>query len=280
MTNMQVPSALRALIVILSTLGLLTACGSGGGGDSESPSSATPAPAQTPTPEPTPQPAPTPEATPAPAPSFTPSALQGRWSLVGATAATSYTAIVLPGSNNTANVWLLNQSVSELSILSVDNQATLSGKVYALSGTAAPATATGTVVAKLDATPKTLALSGTDNTARTLSLQDALSEPASLTDSAGSWTGSVGNGAQTLSLSIAGDTGTLSGASTTGCTYTGSLTAISNANAFTSTLDESCPDGSITRFEGIATLNGSKNRLTLVGATSAKTSGIVLLLGK
>lgn len=284
MKNKHHITTLRALALALSTAGLLAACGGGGGGGSSNGGGSNTGGGDTgggtggtggtggntggggST---TPQPAP-----------FKASELQGRWSLTGATADTSYTAIVLPGSSGTANVWLLSQSLSSLGILSVNDQAAVSGKVYPLGTAATPGAATGAVVADLSASLKTMTLSGLASQGLTLTQQDTLSQPASLADSAGSWTGSVGNGARTLSLSIAADTGALSGASTTGCTYTGSLSPLSTASAFTSTLSESCPDGSTTRFDGIATLNSTKNRLTLVGATPNQTSAVVLLLSK
>lgn len=275
MKNKHHITTLRALALALSTAGLLAACGGGGGGGGSNTgggdtgggtggTGGTGGGGST-----TPQPAP-----------FKASELQGRWSLAGTTADTSYTAIVLPGSSGTANAWLLNQSLSSLSILSVNDQAIVSGKVYPLGTAATPGAATGVVVADLSASLKTMTLSGLASQGLTLTQQDTLSQPASLADSAGSWTGSVGNGARTLSLSIAADTGALSGASTTGCTYTGSLSPLSTASAFTSTLSESCPDGSTTRFDGIATLNSTKNRLTLVGATPDQTNAVVLLLSK
>lgn len=271
-------TALRALALALSMAGLLAACGGGGGGGSNAGGGSggntgggsggtggnSGGGGST-----TPQPAP-----------FKASDLQGRWSLVGTTADNSYTAIVLPGSSGTANVWLLNQGLSSLSILSINDQAAVSGKVYTLGSAATPGTATGAVVADLSTNLKTMTLSGLASQGLTLNQQDTLAQPSVLTDAGGNWTGSVGNGTQTLSLAIAGGTGTLSGASTTGCTYSGRLAAMSTANAFTSTLSETCPNGSTSSFEGIATLNSAKNRLTIVGATQTQTNGLVLLLSK
>lgn len=256
MKNTQGHTALRAFIVTLGTVGLLAACGGGGGSDASST-------------EPTPTPT-----------VFTPSKLQGRWSSTGATAATSYTAIILPGAGNTANVWLLSQNLSHLNVLSLNDQAVFSGKTYALGSSSTPITATGTVVADLTSSTKILSLNGANSEVLQVTLQDALTQPASLADTGGNWTGSVSSGVQTLNFSIASQTGILSGTSTTGCTYSGNLVAVSNANAFTSTLNENCPDGSTANFEGIATLNTDKNRLTIVAATLTQTSGLVLLLSK
>jgi hypothetical protein len=166
-----------------------------------------------------------------------------------------------------------------LNVLSINDQAVFSGKTYAL-GSSTPITATGTVVADLTSTTKTLSLNGANSEVLQVTLQDALTQPASLADTGGNWTGSVSSGVQRLNFSIASQTGILSGTSTTGCTYSGNLVAVSNASAFTSTLNENCPDGSTANFEGIATLNADKNRLTIVAATQAQTSGLVLLLSK
>ncbi|WP_079435628.1 hypothetical protein [Zoogloea sp. LCSB751] len=251
----------RHLALALGTSALLAACGGGGGGGSST----------TPTPTPTPTPPPTPTG-------LDTSALQGRWNTTSGTNA--FTAIILPGASNTATAWVLAQNLSQLNVLGIDSQAAVSGKIYALSGSTAPVAVSGSVQASLSTSPKTLSVSGLGTTALALTQQDALATPAVQADIVGTWNGSAGGGTQTLSWSVSAGSGAIAGVSTTGCTYTGTLSAQTSASAYTAHFVESCPGSTLTTFDGIATLNGDKSRLTVVGLTIDQSKAIVLPLNK
>ena len=151
---------------------------------------------------------------------------QGRWASAQVTP--SQTAVVVPGTDKTATLWLLANDASSLSKLHVKADLTLAGKRYSL-GTAA---ANGSELAgqyTLDqtATPHTLVLNVNDITPNPLSMtqSDVLAGQASTTDAAGRWLAKSGPLDTTWLLTAQGNSLTIEGSATTGCTWLGSATA-------------------------------------------------------
>jgi hypothetical protein len=99
---------------------------------------------------------------------------------------------------------------------------------------------------------------------------------------AGNWNASVGGQTVALRWVIAAD-GKLSGPSSTGCSYSGTQAARSDASGYTASVAENCSSGSIS-FAGIATyrsaLGNSPAALTLVTTSTdaAQTQALVVAL--
>lgn len=230
-----------ALSVLLASV--LTACGGGGGGGDESPVSGP--------------------------------SVQGRW-VVKADGTPAYTAVGLPASNGSAAIWVLANDASRLAKLSVQNGGALAGKAYALGqGTAATA-----ITGQWSAPASTsITLTGVTSGTLTLVQTDALTAPAVQADAAGTWKATAGGNAQTVTWTVTAS-GAVSGSSTTGCSYTGTFAAMANASAYTATVREACPDGAISQYNGIATLNPAKNALSMVATSADESVGVALFLSK
>jgi len=231
--------------VVLVAAALLAGCGGGGGGDQ--------------------------------ADALDTAQLRGRW-VTAAGAAPAYTAVVLPGASNTASAWLLAQDASRLVKLTVRGDASAQGKAYAL-GQASSQAVTGQVTASLAAAPKTFSVTGVAAGSLALSQSDALSTPAVQADAAGGWSATAGGQAQALQWTV-GAAGAVAGVSTTGCSYTGQLTAMAGASVYGAQFDESCPDGARITYSGIATLNATKSGLTVVVTSADESRGAAVFFSK
>ena len=83
----------------------------------------------------------------------------------------------------------------------------------------------------------------------------AFEVPAKLTDTAGRWNASFSGGAIKVTLDIS-VLGALTGTSTTGCSYTGSVVPHpANIAVFNLTLYEACLNQSVNSYSGITTVN-------------------------
>ena len=200
-----------------------------------------------------------------------PTQLKGRWvTAAGVTPAT--TAVVVPDANGAANAWLLAQDASRLVKLVVRSDSSANGKSYALGqGNATGQAVTGQVNAALAASPKTIAFTGLNT--GTLTQSDTLATPAVQAEVQGNWSATVGSNAQTVQWSLT-TTGSMTGTSTTGCTYAGSVAALASTAAYGVSFNESCADGSKTTFNGVGTLNVAKNGLTVVVASADESRGL------
>lgn len=232
-----------ALSVLLAAL--LTACGGGGGGGDESSVSG-------------------------------PSAqVQGRW----ATAAGSmpaHTAVGLPASNGSAAVWILANDASRLVKLTAQDSGALAGKAYTLGqGTAAMAiTGQWSMPAS-----KSMALTGVAGGTLALLQTDALTAAAVQSDAAGTWTATAGGNAQIVTWTVTAS-GAVSGSSSTGCTYTGTLVAMAKASAYSAAVKEACSDGVTTQYNGMATLSPAKSALSMVATSADESTGVALFFSK
>lgn len=201
--------------------------------------------------------------------------VQGRW-VAGAGGSTTYTAVGLPALNGSAVVWVLTNDASQLAKVSVQGNGTLTGRAYALGQGLA---ATGIAGQWSSPTSTSITLTGVASSVLTLAQTDALTAAAVQADAAGAWKATAGGNAQTVTWTVA-ESGAVSGQSTTGCTYAGSLAAMSNASAYTASVKEACSDGVTTQYNGIATLNPAKNALSVVATSADESVGVALFLSK
>jgi hypothetical protein len=252
---------MQSTLRILSCASLavaVAACGSGSSGGA----AATAAPAPAPSPAPAPAPAPAPSASPA----------QGFWG--GAVdAQTSVSTVVLPE----GQVYEVFQAGSSTTLVvgavTVDAKSafSISGRSYSL----------GTSVNGAYAASGTVAPKGTLNVAASgataaysLTYGNAYESPASLADATGHWNTSFAGGTLTVGLDIA-STGSITGSSSSGCTYSGNLLPHAGGVAvFDLQLNEACP-GSVTSLSGIATLNAGKTVLSAAFVSSDQSAANV-----
>lgn len=147
----------------------------------------------------------------------------------------------------------------------------LAGRSYQLgSGSVASYSASGTVQPKAS-----LGFAAAGSTpAYSLSYNPAYEVPARLADVAGQWQAAFFGGSLTLGLSFSA-TGTVSGSSSSGCTYTGSLAPHAGGVAvFDLQLIESCPSAAAQTLNGIATLNTAKTVLSAALEASSLTGAV------
>jgi hypothetical protein len=241
-----------ALILATSTTVLLTACG--GGGDSGDSGTGTPT-------------------------GFDTRTLQGRWATASGVTP-GYTALVVPddGSSTTATAWVLAQDASRLVKVSATSTQSANGKSYDL---ATPANAptditTGSYSANLTASPKSVSFTNVLGTSLTLSQSDTLSGIAAYADAAGTWKASAGAVDLTWTLT---DTGTMTGSSTSGCSYSGNTTTPTSITLYRVSFSETC-SAATSSFTGIATLSADKTRLTVTATTTDDAKGSALFFVK
>ena len=244
-------TAFRLLLATSVTV-LLTACG--GGSDSSTGGTITP-----------------------PA-GFDTSTLQGRWATASG-ATPGYTALVVPDSSgNTATAWVLAQDASRLVKVSATSSQSATGKSYDLAtpGSTATGISSGSYSANLTASPKSISFVNVLGTSLSFTQSDSLSGIAAYADAAGTWKASAGAVDVTWTLN---DTGTISGSSTSGCSYAGSTTTPTTVKLYQTSFTETC-NGTATAFAGIATLNTEKTRLTVAATTTSDAKAIALFFVK
>jgi len=201
--------------------------------------------------------------------------VQGRWSTaVGSVPA--HTAIGLPAANASAAIWVLANDASRLMKLSAQDSGALTGKSYAL-GQNTAATAVNSQWST--SASKAMTLTGLPSGMLALAQTDTFTSAAVQADAAGAWKATVGSNAQSVSWTVAAS-GAVSGSSTTGCTYAGTLAAMTNASAYTASVKETCSDGASVQFTGIATLNSAKNALSMVATNADDSAGVALFFSK
>lgn len=248
-TGQATPKSPLLAALGLAAATLLSACGGGGGGGSSADNS------------------------------IDPSQLQGRWD-TAADVSPAVRAIIVPDASGSASAWLLHKDASRMVKLLLRSDRSANGKSYEISqGNASGQAVTAQAAPNLTATPKSLTLTGVNTSALALSQSDAMSSAAVQADAAGTWKATLGGKAQTTEWTVAA-AGTVSGHSTTGCSYAGSLTAMSSASAYKVQFDESCPDGSKTAFNGIATLETQKSLLTVAVTSADESRGNAVFFAK
>jgi hypothetical protein len=245
------------LLLATSATVLLTACGGGGdSGDTGIPSTPT---------------------------SFDPSTLQGRWTTASGITP-GVTALVVPDSSTTATpattatVWVLAQDASRLVKVSATGTQSANGKSYDLATPANPATdiTTGSYTTNLSASPKSISFTKVLGTSLTLTQSYTLSGIAATADAAGTWKASAG--AIDITWTVT-DTGSVSGNSTAGCTYSGNTTTPTSITLYRISFTETC-SGTTTSFSGIASLSTAKTQLTITATTTGDAKGSALFFVK
>lgn len=211
-------------------------------------------------------------------------ALQGIWQSAPG-AASTLSAIAMPD----GQLWTIisNGAVTRLIKASLSAQATGfsgSGKGYTLGASTASsnvsATATASVVEKTSLTGS-LAVGGAQAEPFALAYQARYDTPAVLSEFAGAWQATLGPGVVTWTID---STGALSGARTTGCTYSGKLSLRAEQKAvLDATVAESCAGAAGTAVQqlgGVAVFNADKTRITMLLTTTDETTGVVVSLGR
>lgn len=236
-------------ILVIATTVAITGCGGGGGSsnstgtDPKNPNTSVPSP-------------------------------KGFWT--GTQGASSLSAIVLANGDS----WIISDDAGTINFARIQTTATGNsfggtGTRYLLqSGTVEPVTASGTFVEK---TTLSGSMSPVSNSF-ILAYNTRYETIASLTDAAGSWLGSYGS--STLTLNVA-STGSLSGNSTTGCKYSGTLmTRSSDPAVFDVNFIETCgvnANPAVKALSGIATINAAKTAISIATSTADKASGALFV---
>src|SRR6218665_52576 len=207
-------------------------------------------------------------------------------------------AVVVPDSADQASAWILSHDALTLVKPTLHSDGNASGMSYALDESDATGQAqTGQVTARLAENPPQMALTGLNARAAAnaaaganagvvaFDQSDAMSTPAVQTDAAGAWRASAGNGSRLIDWTVS-NSGQLTGSHTsTGCTYDGSLLAMTSGNSFNAQFNQSCPGvgagaAQTIAFSGIATVNPSKNRMTVVGTSADDAHAVAILFQK
>lgn len=205
---------------------------------------------------------------------------QGFWSAT-LSGTSSASAVILPN----GQAWVVYQTGSTVSALA---QATLSlnGSIYTSSGKyySLPAGAvqdysfSGNLTAgNTGSLASSITVGAGAPTAVTWTYNKAYETAASQSSVQGRWSGIQGADSLLWDLDAAGK---LAGTSTTGCTYSGTITPNANPVAVLDVaIVESCA-GTSQNLAGMATLNADKTRMSLAYTTAAGTQGGVVLLGR
>ena len=205
--------------------------------------------------------------------------LQGRWATaVGVLP--GFTTLVLPARSGSATSWVLAQDASTLSRLTLTGGASLAatGKAYPLSGSGLGQYVTPVATVDLNANPKTLSLTQLAVSPIQMSLRDSLAGPASQADTVGQWTASAGNQRLEVRWNVSA-AGVVTGSSNTGCVWSGSVTAMVDAKAYTAQIRENCA-GSVSDFAGVATLSPDKSSLSVASTMVDDSRALVMLFGR
>lgn len=253
--------------VLLVVSAALTACGgTGAGGGTDVATPATPASPTTPS---------------AAVPTL--ANAQGFWSAT-LSGTSSASAVILPN----GQAWVVYQTGSTVSALA---QATLSlngssynssGKYYRLPYLPGGAVQDYSFSASLTAgntgsLASSITVGAGAPTAVTWTYNKAYETPASQSSVQGRWSGIQGADSLLWDLDAAGK---LAGTSTTGCTYSGTITPNANPVAVLDVaIFESCA-GTSQNLAGMATLNADKTRMSLAYTTAAGAQGGVVSLGR
>lgn len=189
--------------------------------------------------------------------------LQGRW-VTASHINPARTGVVLPGSGTNvadADLWLLSADLLSLSKLRLSisgtNSVSATGKTYSIPSTSGNSGQAVSYSGSASLVNSTLSL---NDGALLLTRRDTLKVASNTSDVLGNWQASFGGKAVTINWTISANDSTsttLSGPGSTGCSYSGSLAARSDATALQASLAETCA-GVLTNFEGIATYRAAQ----------------------
>lgn len=250
---------LQRAVAIAACAAALTACGGGGGGEVVDTSTPTPVPVRV-------------------DPNL---AMQGIWSGSVAPAPDGTTraeAVVMP--NGIA--WVIYES---------DTAPTAVARVAllgtGLNATDADVSGPGSYFRLSDGVKGSVALRGTASTAGTFkgtstvagnaagtfswTSQAGFTTPAAQSDVTGTWKSTAGGGVRTTTWTI-NSAGAVTGTSSTGCTYTGTVTPNAGTAVYNAAVSEDCA-GTVKAMTGIGRLAAAKTSLVLVFTADSEASG-------
>lgn len=212
-------------------------------------------------------------------PALTLSTLQGRWTTPGSDFVARWVPPA-PG-QSTAAIWGLSRDGQYLTVLNASvsgtSGVTAKGKRYSLTPPAGqpnvPVPIDWTGVANVNSSPKTLQFAA----GPALSLQDPLEDGALQLNVVGQWQSNL----QLTTLTFQVDAlGVMTGKSQTGCVYVGVINARTDVGVYEAKLSETCGEGAVEQFTGIAVLSSSAtanlNQLTLAMVSADNMAGKVL----
>lgn len=188
-------------------------------------------------------------------------------SIAGFWGETNSTAIILAN----GDAWVVPNDLASFSRIQLTTSGTSfsgTGKTYTLGGSTAATSPSGTFVEKT---------SITGLVSNPLSYNSAYETAAPLSDAVASWQGSYNNGASTVTLTVAATTGAITGTSSTGCSYTGTLQPrTADPSVYDVTYAETCgvsPSQTTVNLSGIGRVNAAKTALMIAVTTADKSQG-------
>jgi hypothetical protein len=225
--------------------------------------------------------------TAAPAAAHRMSDAQGYWSgpLAGGSlqSATSTQGVVL--ADGTAWFLLIPASGAATGMVKAalavsDTGYTGSGTVYDFAAaSAAPIAVSGVAVAGSSQSSVFTPTGAASATTASLAYSNAYETAAVLADMRGAWQVSASSGALRIDWTVLSD-GTLTGTSTTGCTWTGAFNTRTEGKAVMNfAASETCVSVT-TGYSGIAVLDAAKTGATLFVTTAGDAQGFVLAMSK
>jgi hypothetical protein len=215
----------------------------------------------------------------------TSSILQGRWVSSGSEPA--FTAIAVPAASgaNTPVVdtlWGLAQDGSTLYKLKVNGAsgvaATVTGKRYTL-GSAVIETVNPGSYNLTSTAGWQLTLQSVLGASATFSRSDAMITPLRPDQANGRWSAALGSVELSWTVQSAGTANSLTGTSTSGCTYSGTSAVVASQSLYRVEFNENCA-GAVQRFSGMATMSSDDNHWTVVATNADESRGVALLFAR
>jgi hypothetical protein len=215
-------------------------------------------------------------------------AMQGFWSGAVTAApdgATRSSAVVMPDGTSwvvfesaTAPTAVARIGLTGTAVNETDATATGSGNYYRLSdGVRSAATASGTASTK-GTFSGNVTVSGNAASNFDWTPTAGFTTQSVASDVVGRWNGTAGRAAIQVSWTIDA-AGTVSGSSSTGCTYSGSLKPDAGTAVYDMAVAENCA-GTVRNLAGIATLVANKSSLRVVFTADAGASGGLFALAR
>lgn len=245
---------LNPYLLVALTAGALVGCGGGGG---------SPAPVAE-----LPKPVPSPEVV-----AFNSTVAQGRW------AQGDVTAFVLTAQSGAAEVWMVNQSNTNLYKFEIASTAKAAGFKYSLSSATAREAVAGDATLNASATPKTLAFANGNLSAFSLSQTDALSGGSVLGDISGNWFFTLAGGAVKMDATISSEGVFAAKTLSDDCSYAGQVSSTSAASVYKITYQSNC-QGVVSNMSGIARWQSANKLLSILSVSNDGASASLIAMQK
>jgi hypothetical protein len=214
-----------------------------------------------------------------PAPVVPAAPSQGRWTGQAATA--GYVALVEPPSasdSTRTTMWVLSADASQLAKLSTQANSSVSGRVlgrvYTLGGDTVAQTidAASYTVQPSSGLPAQIALQPLGGGIWNFSQTDGFAATGSTQIAQGQWLADLGD----VQLSWQVQAQTITGSSSSGCTYSGTLRVVADTALHRVNVTETCA-GSAVELSGVATLSAQGQRLSVAGTSADDSLAAVFL---